>query len=225
MGTRFRKSFKVSPGVKVNLNKKGVSTTFGKRGAHHTVNSSGQRTSSVGVPGTGLSYTARSKPTRGRTSGYENEDEYTNPEPPRLGCIFWALVIFLVCFTFKSCSNNKQEDPDIYTSVTTEYSNPRPTTAEVTTDKPNTSATTEEIVTTAEEIAEATTEATTEEATTEESTEAETESTTEYVQMVWVPASGSKYHKSSSCSGMKNPSQVSLSDAESRGYTPCKKCY
>ena len=43
--------------------------------------------------------------------------------------------------------------------------------------------------------------------------------------MVWIPNSGSKYHKSASCSGMKNPSHVSLSTAKARGYTPCKKCY
>ena len=43
--------------------------------------------------------------------------------------------------------------------------------------------------------------------------------------MVWIPNSGAKYHKSASCSGMKNPSHVSLSTAKARGYTPCKKCY
>lgn len=43
--------------------------------------------------------------------------------------------------------------------------------------------------------------------------------------MVWIPQSGSKYHNKSSCSNMKNPSQVSKSDAESMGYEPCKKCY
>ena len=43
--------------------------------------------------------------------------------------------------------------------------------------------------------------------------------------MVWIPQSGSKYHSNPSCSGMNNPTQVTKSDAESRGYTPCKKCY
>ena len=42
---------------------------------------------------------------------------------------------------------------------------------------------------------------------------------------VWIPRTGKKYHSSSSCSGMKNPSLVSQSYAESMGYTPCKKCY
>lgn len=43
--------------------------------------------------------------------------------------------------------------------------------------------------------------------------------------MVWIPKSGSKYHSRSSCSNMKNPTQVSRSEAIRRGYEPCKKCY
>lgn len=43
--------------------------------------------------------------------------------------------------------------------------------------------------------------------------------------MVWIPKSGKKYHRSSSCSNMKNPSQVTLEKAQSLGYTPCRKCY
>ena len=42
---------------------------------------------------------------------------------------------------------------------------------------------------------------------------------------VWIPQSGSKYHKYSTCSGMKNPRQVTKDEAISRGYTPCSKCY
>ena len=43
-------------------------------------------------------------------------------------------------------------------------------------------------------------------------------------QMVWVPRSGSKYHKKSTCSSMKNPLEVPLSYALSCGFEPCKKC-
>lgn len=45
------------------------------------------------------------------------------------------------------------------------------------------------------------------------------------VVLVWIPQSGSKYHSKSSCSGMKDPTQVSLSEAVSQGYEPCKRCY
>lgn len=43
--------------------------------------------------------------------------------------------------------------------------------------------------------------------------------------MVWVSDSGKKYHSKSSCSNMSNPHQISLSDAQAQGYTPCKKCH
>lgn len=43
--------------------------------------------------------------------------------------------------------------------------------------------------------------------------------------MVWIPRTGSKYHSNSGCSKMKNPSQISRSEAESMGYEPCKICY
>lgn len=44
-------------------------------------------------------------------------------------------------------------------------------------------------------------------------------------EMVWIPKSGSKYHSRSSCSNMKNPAEVSISYALSKGYTACKKCF
>lgn len=42
---------------------------------------------------------------------------------------------------------------------------------------------------------------------------------------VWIPNSGIKYHRRSSCSNMKNPSKVTISEAKSLGFTPCGKCY
>lgn len=59
MGVRFRKSVNVAKGVKLNFNKDSVSLTTGVRGAHYTVNSKGTRTTTVGIPGTGLSYQER----------------------------------------------------------------------------------------------------------------------------------------------------------------------
>lgn len=56
MAMRFRRSTKIAPGVKVNFNKKSVGVTVGTKGAHYSVNSSGQKTTTVGVPGTGVSF-------------------------------------------------------------------------------------------------------------------------------------------------------------------------
>ena len=44
--------------------------------------------------------------------------------------------------------------------------------------------------------------------------------------LVWVPTQGgTKYHNKSTCSGMKDPKQVTVEHAVANGYTQCKKCY
>ena len=44
--------------------------------------------------------------------------------------------------------------------------------------------------------------------------------------LVWIPTNGgTKYHTHAGCSNMKNPEQVTQSEAESRGFTPCKRCH
>lgn len=42
---------------------------------------------------------------------------------------------------------------------------------------------------------------------------------------VYISSTGSKYHSNPNCSGMNNPTSISLEDAKSRGYTACKRCY
>jgi uncharacterized protein DUF4236 len=54
MPIRFRRTFKVFPGVRLNVSKHGISTTVGPRGMHLTFNRYGVR-QSLGLPGTGLS--------------------------------------------------------------------------------------------------------------------------------------------------------------------------
>ena len=44
--------------------------------------------------------------------------------------------------------------------------------------------------------------------------------------LVWIPTNGgSKYHRTSSCSNMADPEQVTISQAIARGFEPCKRCY
>ena len=58
MGLRFRKIFSILPGVRLNVSKSGVSTSLGGHGATVNVGTSGKRTVTLGIPGTGLSYQA-----------------------------------------------------------------------------------------------------------------------------------------------------------------------
>jgi uncharacterized protein DUF4236 len=52
---RFRKTFSILPGVRINLSKTGVSGSLGGHGATLNVGH-GKENVTLGVPGTGLSY-------------------------------------------------------------------------------------------------------------------------------------------------------------------------
>jgi hypothetical protein len=56
VGWRFRKTLRVAPGIRVNIGKRSASLSVGGRGPTINLGSQGIR-GTVGVPGTGLSYT------------------------------------------------------------------------------------------------------------------------------------------------------------------------
>ena len=61
MGLKFRKSVKIAPGVRLNISKKSASISVGGKGFHKTFSTTGKTTTTVGIPGTGLSYSKTSK--------------------------------------------------------------------------------------------------------------------------------------------------------------------
>ena len=60
MALRFRKSFKIGKGLRLNVSKRGVGMSVGKNGLRKSIHSTGSSTSSIGIPGTGLSYRKQS---------------------------------------------------------------------------------------------------------------------------------------------------------------------
>lgn len=91
MGFRFRKSIKVAPGVRATIGKKSASISVGTKGARYTVNTSGRKTTTVGVPGTGLSHVSTSSSSKRKgASGSSGAVEYS----PRKCKVF--AIIFLV---------------------------------------------------------------------------------------------------------------------------------
>lgn len=74
MGFRFRKSMKIAPGVRMNLGTKSAGLSFGGKGFRYSVNSSGRRTTTVGIPGTGMSWSKSS------TSSQNH------------GCLWWLFI-------------------------------------------------------------------------------------------------------------------------------------
>ena len=87
MGFRFRKSFKIAPGVRVNVGKKSIGISAGVKGARVSVNSSGRKTTTVGIPGTGLSYQKTEKicgAKKAQTGGFDDLPETDGVEPANL---------------------------------------------------------------------------------------------------------------------------------------------
>lgn len=84
MGLRFRKSIKIVPGVKLNLNKKSTSISFGGKRSGVTVNSKRGTSYRVSAPGTGISYTGKlsSSPSKRKSDSnrYSPPEEYCDDD-------------------------------------------------------------------------------------------------------------------------------------------------
>ena len=114
MGLRFRKSFNILPGVKVNLNKKSAGVTLGTKGLHYTVNTSGKRTASVGLPGTGLSYSTTSG---GGKKGKEKKPSAKSVFNKWLGIVIAVIAVICVIGAVKSALDKGNSDNPVLKAV------------------------------------------------------------------------------------------------------------
>lgn len=78
MGLRFRKSVTLCKGVKLNFGKTGMSVSVGGKGYHKTINTKGQVTTSMGIPGTGIYYTDTKKIGGNKQSSSRNNTSISN---------------------------------------------------------------------------------------------------------------------------------------------------
>lgn len=92
MSLGFRKSFKIAPGIRLNVGKKGVSSvSLGGRGAKVNISKKGTR-STVSAPGTGLSFSSykpHAKQNDISSSGQGNSN-------PILNIIIGLVVVFFL---------------------------------------------------------------------------------------------------------------------------------
>lgn len=115
MGWKFRRSIKILPGVRVNIGKKGItSTTIGRRGASVNIGKKGAH-ANVGLRGTGLSY-------RSKIASFDNEENSSSQQGGCAGCLLsiikfiliFALVIFIASLFLplaENKSNKKEAEP------------------------------------------------------------------------------------------------------------------
>lgn len=81
MGLRYKKSFKIVPGVRINLGKKSAGISFGGKGCRYSINTKGRKTTTIGIPGTGLSYSmSSSAKSSSRNKRVYNSTSYSNKE-------------------------------------------------------------------------------------------------------------------------------------------------
>ena len=103
MPIRFRRTYKIFPGVKINVSKGGISTTVGPRGFHLTFNKQGVR-QSIGLPGTGLSESSYlidydpepDKKDRGSKAGAHPRTQDDDRAGGDVGCFPWGCLAFIV---------------------------------------------------------------------------------------------------------------------------------
>ena len=81
MSFRFHRTVRLFPGLRVNVSKSGVSASIGTRGAWLTFGRKGTRTT-VGLPGTGVSYTQT-------TPAHEHRTPALRPAEPRAAGPSW----------------------------------------------------------------------------------------------------------------------------------------
>lgn len=258
MGLRFKKSVKIAPGVKLNLNKKSASVTLGTKGAHYTVNTKGKKTKSVGIPGSGISYVSSTNDSQSNSSVplQNTENEKLSPKKGR-GCLTAIIIVFIIggIFYFLGFGNDKPEKITLSVSSKTYNINesvpvilnvdPKDADIEnmtcessggkfVNNDGKLFFTATQEgdytLSVACKDIESNTLNITIEnKKTMVESNKQEKETTNQIQQpqekMVWISSNGGKYHSRSSCSAMENPQQITLSEAENMGLTPCKKCH
>ena len=125
--------------------------------------------------------------------------------------IIFAMLVFILISFFVACGNATDVSGDIESHYSTENNSYTKTSSEATSLEITYSETTSSA-----EVLDSTSE--------EAVFSTETNSSSASV-MVWIPETGTKYHSNSSCSGMKNPTQVTKEQAIGLGYDPCSRCH
>ena len=102
MSLKFRRSFKLAPGIKLNIGKKSGSLTFGGRLLRKTVNTKGQVTTSGSIPGTGVYWSERDQLSNG-SEDKSVDNLLDNEEPKHIGALLMLILSagLLVCMAIK----------------------------------------------------------------------------------------------------------------------------
>jgi len=90
MALHIRKSFKVAPGIRLNVSKSGISTSVGGKGFTTNVSRKGTRVT-AGIPGTGISTSKLYKSQK----AYSSAPQSVSASKPDFGSYLVAVLIIV----------------------------------------------------------------------------------------------------------------------------------
>lgn len=250
MGFRFRKSLNFGP-FRINFSKSGIGYSFGGKGFRVTKTADGRTRSTASIPGTGISYvketpSKRKRSSRGGKAGmfgllaavvitgtvtscsqqkeavierFDGPSASVSQSAPDASAS--TPVEDMTELPDASASQDEQEDPSPAQSApaaetkTETKQETKETKPDAQPETPTADPPPVQQETPAPDPAPA-----------DPAPVQETEPDSgDQETMVWIPKSGSKYHRDPDCSGMDDPTQVPLSQAKANGYTACKRCH
>ncbi|RUV67667.1 DUF4236 domain-containing protein [Mesorhizobium sp.] len=106
---RFRKSVRIAPGVRINLNAKSASVRVGPKGLGYTVSTTGKKRLSASIPGTGLSYSEVVSSKRRPVPSAPSQLVASQTKPSSKGPL--ALVLLAIGAGLVWCSTPYNETP------------------------------------------------------------------------------------------------------------------
>lgn len=210
MGFRFRKSIGAGP-FRINFSKSGIGYSFGGKGARITKKANGNTMTTLGIPGTGISYvseTSNKKDTKiaSKETLMNNNKQPKDKKPFYKKWWFWMIIGACALGGLGSTTEEPSTDIDKTTTSIIET---------VTTE----TTTIEEIIT---DIIETTTKSQPIETTSKTQT---TKVSVDSNGVFYITEHGEKYHKAS-CRHIKNRESYAISKENAQAnYEPCGTCH
>lgn len=211
MGMRYRKSLKFGP-LRVNLSKSGVGYSVGNKFYRVTKKANGGMRTTATLPGTGISDVKDYSKDQVEEAAQMARTRRKKKAPAIVsGAVALLVLIGVVTGGGDDASKDKDDTPSTHQEQTVKpsTSNKTTTTTKTDTTTPSTSTETKTDTTTP--------------STPTEPTASAPQPTTQNERKVYRTKTGKRYHYDSHCND-GDYYEVTLSDAQNAGLTPCKKC-
>lgn len=224
MGMRYRKSLKFGP-LRVNLSKSGVGYSVGNKFYRVTKKANGGMRTTATLPGTGISDVKDYSKDQVEEAAQMARTKRKKKAPAIVsGAAALLLLIGVVAGGGDDASKDKDDTPSTRQEQTVKPSTSNKTTTTTKTDTPAPSTSTETKPKTTTPSTPTETPAPAPQPSTKTDTNAQaSQPATQNERKVYRTKTGKRYHYDSHCND-GDYYEVTLSDAQNAGLTPCKKC-